>query len=389
MRSIALSLILFILIILPQTTHAQAKPIQVCTANEIQAKPADFQPGGIILTTFDSSAIWVFNIAQNNRYPLPDTVPCTRNCRTSPDGLWFARIAPEQGYAFYKMRFDGTQRTLLVNNAADVEWWNGNTLLVWTPDNKAYLLPENTDPAQIQPEYLNVKGAISVQPNGTYALTVHKSENNGFIRELENLELRGLTGIAGSAPVSLGADIPYFNGSAWSPDGQWLAFVQQTQNSDPSGIIGSEIYGIQPGNSQPVQWTNLADTYGAVRINGHTIGDLSWSPDSSKVAFWVIELSSSDHLSTTANAMIHIYDVNRGELRAYCGYSTSEHTPNPPRLVWSPDSSHLAFGGNIPNDDKGYLLLALNITDGSLTELSNGIFPALGVSDVIGWGQLP
>ena len=31
--------------------------------------------------------------------------------------------------------------------------------------------------------------------------------------------------------------------------------------------------------------------------------------------------------------------------------------------VWSPDGTHLAFGGNIPGDDLGYLLLALDTAE--------------------------
>jgi len=58
-------------------------------------------------------------------------------------------------------------------------------------------------------------------------------------------------------------------------------------------------------------------------------------------------------------------------------------------LIWSPDGTHIAFGGNIPGDDKGYLLLALDTETGIFTELSNGIFPALGTSDVIAWGLPP
>lgn len=370
-------------------SSAQTSPVERCPSGGIQSAPADFQPGGIILTTFDRSAIWVFNIAGSNRYPLPDTVPCTRNCRTSPDNLWLSRIAPEQGYAFYKMRFDGTQRTLMVAGASDVQWWDANTLLVWTPDHRAYLLPDGVDPATISPEYLDVSGVIAVQPGGKYALTLRQDEQQRFTRELENLDMRGLSGVAGSAPVYLGEDIPYYNGAAWSPDGAWLAYVNQTTQDPATGAYGSELFGIRPRDAQPTQWTDLLSAYGAARINGHTLGDLSWSPDATRVAFWVSELTGSDPLNNVGSAMIHIYDLPSNQLIAYCGYRTSEHTPNPPRLIWSPDSTHIAFGGNVPNDDKGYLLLALNTEDGVFTELSNGIYPALGAPDVIGWGRLP
>ncbi|MEL6268194.1 MAG: hypothetical protein AAFR22_00125 [Chloroflexota bacterium] len=376
-----------VLFSLTPPAHAQAQPTPVCPSQTIQPQPPDFQPDGIILTTFDREAIWVYNISGGNRYPLPETVPCTRNCRTSPDGLWLSRMESESGFAFYKMRFDGTQRTLMANSATDVEWWDPQTLLVWTPDLKAYLVPE-ADPTAAR-EYLDVRGVVNVQPGGRYALSVGQDEGGNFVRRLENLEVRGLTGVAGTAPINLGADIPYYNSAAWSPDGTWLAYVGQGVFDEATNVYGSELYGIRAGDAAPTPWTNFHGAYGAVRINGHMPGDLVWSPDGTKVACWVIELIGINPLADTGNAVVHVYDVTTGALNAYCGYSTIEHTPNPARLVWSPDGSHVAFGGNVPGDNEGYLLLALNVADGTITELSSGIFPALGAPDVIGWGRLP
>jgi hypothetical protein len=49
----------------------------------------------------------------------------------------------------------------------------------------------------------------------------------------------------------------------------------------------------------------------------------------------------------------------------------------------------VAFAGDVPNDNKGALLLALNIESGVFTELSNGVYPALGQPNVIAWGRAP
>src|SRR5690606_28615918 len=150
-----------------------------------------------------------------------------------------------------------------------------------------------------------------------------------------------------------------------------------------------ELFVLQLETNQVLQMTDLNSIYGAVRINGGVRGDLSWSPDSTRIAFWVIELLGPDYEANTGSAMIHILDTTTGLLRAYCGFTTTEHTPDPPRLQWSPDGTHIAFAGNVPADDKGYLLLALDIESGVFTELSNGVFPALGTADVIAWGLPP
>ena len=97
----------------------------------------------------------------------------------------------------------------------------------------------------------------------------------------------------------------------------------------------------------------------------------------------------ADPEANTGNAVIHILDVATGATTVYCGYATTEHTPNPPRLVWSPDSTHIAFGGNVTGDERGYLLLALDTETGVITELSEGIYPALGTPDVVAWGLPP
>ncbi len=369
------------LILLTKTASASAI-IEVCPSVGIQTRSGSFQPGGIILTAFDRASMWVYNITTDRRYPLPDTFPCGTNCRLSRDSRWITYVDSTSN-AYAKMRLDGTERTPLVDYAADVEWWSEDTLLVWTPGHDAYLRAENgTDR-----EYLDVDSVVSVQPGGRWGLLV-KQDGDSFMRALINLETRDLEGIAGGY-IDLGEDKPYFSAASWSPDGQWFAYVAPTGYDSNVNSTGSELYGIRPGDSQPTQWTTLTAEYGAVRINGRADGELSWSPDSSRIAFWVIEMLGSDPESNTGNAVLHILDINTGEVRRYCGFSTTEHTPNPPRLVWSPDGTFVAFGGNVPGDDKGYLLLALDTSTGIFTALSDGIYPSFGGANIIAWGLPP
>jgi|GEM_PF-363273 len=357
----------------------------ICPGTGIAAWTAEFEPDGIVLASFDRASMWVYNIGNNARYPLPDTYPCGANCRLSPDSQWVTFLN-SQNSAYGKMRLDGTERTDLVLYANDVEWWNPDTLLVWTPGHEAYLQPESDNANR---EYLSVNSVLSIQPGGRWGLAIEQ-EGDDFTRYLSNLETRGLQGIA-EQRIPLGVALPYFDAAAWSPDGASLAYVASGPFDDSVSNWGSEIWGIRPADNPPTptQWTHLYDTYGASRINGRAVGQLSWSPNSTRIAFWVIELIGPDVVGNTGNATIHVLNIATGDVQKYCGYSTTEHSPNPPRIVWSPDSTHLAFGGNVPGDDKGYLLLALDTTTGVFTELSNGIYPAYGTADPVAWGLPP
>lgn len=372
-----LSLLLFI----PHIT-AQTGIIERCPSTTIQPRTAAYEPSGIILTAFDSAAVWVYNIARDTRYPLPDTRPCTSNCHLSPDYRWFTYLDPTT-YTFGKMRLDGTQRAPLVAEATEVQWWDEATLLIWTPDHRAYLRPEAD--ALAAPEYLNVRGIRSLQPYGRWGLYI-TTENGHFNRYLLNLENRDTLE---EQRYLLGADRSYFNAAAWSHDGQYLAYVGEGAFDTSIGIAGGEIYLATPNNAIPQQMTYLSNLYGAVRINGYAPADLSWSPDNTRIAFWVLELTAADPSSSTNQAVLHMLDIQTRELVRYCAFAATEHTPETPRLIWSPDGTALAFAGNIPGDDKGALLLALNVASGEFTELSNGMFPVFGIPQLSAWGYAP
>ena len=350
---------------------------KVCPSIAMQRATASFEPTGIVVTSFDSASLWVYDIVRATRYPLPDTVPCTSNCRLSPDGTWLTYYNGEDD-TISMMRLNGTGRRPLVRRAMDVEWWSYDKLLVWTTLNQAYI--QVVDDPSIH-EDLNVESVVSVQPAGYWGLKVIQVADS-FQYQLVNLQ-------EPTQFVPLSINRPYLNDAKWSPDGRWLTYVGDGAFDASAGIAGGEIYAISPETLQIEQWTYLSANYGAVRINGHDGSALSWSPDGKKLAFWVMELFSPNMENNLGQAIIHILDVETKQIRSYCGYGTDEHTPNPPTLAWSPDSTHLAFAGNIPGDDKGYLLLAMEVETGNLTEFSDGVFPNYGAPNVIAWGRRP
>jgi hypothetical protein len=362
--------------------QAQGEIVERCPGNTIQPRTANFEPSGIILTAFDSAAVWVYNIARDTRYPLPDTRPCTSNCHLSPDYRWFTYLDPTT-YTFGKMRLDGTERSPLVAEATEVQWWDETTLLIWTPDHRAYLRPESD--ALAAPDYLPVRGIRSLQPYGRWAVYI-AAENGQFNRYLLNLENRDT---ADEQRYLLAPDRTYFNAAAWSHDGRYLAYVGNGALDESLGIAGGEIFLASPNNAIPQQLTYLTSAYGAVRINGYAPSDLSWSPDNTRIAFWVLELTGTDPATVSNNAVLHMLDTRTLEVVRYCAFTAAEHTPETPRLIWSPDSTSLAFAGNVLGDEKGALLLTVNVDTGEFTELSNGMFPVFGIPQLSAWGYAP
>ncbi|MBE0690538.1 MAG: hypothetical protein IH587_10510 [Anaerolineae bacterium] len=371
---IALICCMLVLLAAP-TAKAQLGIRNLCPAIEIQARGATYEPGGIILTTFDRNNLWVYDIDRDRRYPLPETFPCTYNCRLSPDMRWLVYFN-DLTNAYNRMRLDGTQRSLVSEYAAAVEWWSSDTWLVWTPGLHAYLI--GADGTRTP---LDVTSMISVQPGGNWGLAI-EADGDHFQRTLVNMNDR-------TQRIDLGVDLTYFDDYGWSPDGTRFAYVAPIFTNDDEIPDGSELLMATTADGTIVQLTRLLEAYGTARINGLAAGELHWSPDGSEIAFWLVDLGGFDPVETALTATLHIVDVNTGAVRKFCHFETEAHTPNPPRIVWSPDSTHIAFGADIPGDEKPNLLLALDTETGIFTILSEGIYPALGAPDVAVWGLPP
>ncbi|MFN8380039.1 MAG: hypothetical protein U0452_15350 [Anaerolineae bacterium] len=373
--SAASLIVLALLMIRPaQAQEATEAPVSsICpTPPPLASGPAADLPGGQIVTAFDASAIWIYDVAQNARYPLGDTTPCAGACRLSPDGTELLYLYHATN-AFNRMRLDGAVRSMVAEYAGQVEWWNPDQFLVFTPGHTIFLL----NPATGFREPLPGPGVVSIQPGGLWAMTIAESAGQP-VRALRDLSVETVTALSN---LPLAPDRMYQNAAAWSPAGDWLAFVA------PVGATSSEIFGVQPGTFAPVRWTNITAEAGPIRINGQATGELSWSPDGSKVAFWVIPLNGDPLDAPTQPAVIHILDVESGEVTSLCGYQTTNHTPNPPHLVWSPDSTSLAFA-----DDAGGTkgaLIAVNVESGDFHALTSGVAAVNGPANLIAWGVKP
>jgi len=178
----------------------------------------------------------------------------------------------------------------------------------------------------------------------------------------------------------------------WSPDGSRLAYLGQGEPDPALGLAGAELFVITPGETQAARLTNLTAAYGPVRIAGEPEARaVNWSPDGTRLAFWVMEIVGPDPAVEVGQAVIHVLDTASGQMTVYCGFGVSlpmmaDVAPATPGLVWSPDGRYLAFGVDVPGDERAALLVVLDTQTGDYTEITEGIYAAYGSYDPGMWG---
>jgi Tol biopolymer transport system component len=165
---------------------------------------------------------------------------------------------------------------------------------------------------------------------------------------------------------------------AWSPDGRFVVITSKSGVSQ--GKLGDEFFITSREGPNFAQLTYLGNTYA-----GDSIKSYSWSPDNSRIAFW---MKSPD----TEEYSLAIADVTSGDITNYCitGLATSfsinlESNPAYVTLlgvrtgkpVWSPDGTKLLISQWDPKKKN------INVFLVDLTQ--QAAYPFAKDLDPIGW----
>lgn len=135
-------------------------------------------------------------------------------------------------------------------------------------------------------------------------------------------------------------DYLHRGGHAWSNDRKSIAFLNLDDSDFPS------LHVMNGPNS--TEQRLLVDASGF-----YSIGNLSWSPDDSKISFTGIP-----RLQAASFGEIYVVNVNDGSFRKLHDSQTLSTTP-----VWSPDWTKIAFMKTV-----GEEAIAINVIDANSSE---------------------
>jgi dipeptidyl aminopeptidase/acylaminoacyl peptidase len=243
----------------------------------------------------------------------------------SPDGrrVAFLDLDDNDNTLVGVVGIDGTHRRILIRASAD-EYFVG-----WLPDSASFVLRQMKDSAAGTP----IEGLLvaSVQPGAPVVRTVFSGSSDSPTVSSRGLVAFTRYGASGqqlvvldparSNATSIVARAYSLGTAAWSPDGRWLAFVEQkTPRSTHALVIASanrratlltgQVFGLAERPWSP-RSTELAVQVGArllvIGVDGRVRGraaaknasDVRWSPDGSLVAFGSGELFIVNRDGTT------------------------------------------------------------------------------------------
>jgi Tol biopolymer transport system component len=214
----------------------------------------------------------------------------------------------------FAVDFDGSNlKQLTFNNRDDYD-------ASWSPDGDKILFSSNRDGGNSEVYLMNADGSEQTNLSSSAGFDgrarwspdgktiVFNSDRDGA----ENLYLLSIN-VRKFVPLPI-ADVTAAVSPAWSPDGQWLAYLGLNH------INKGDIWLIKADGSQRLQLTNNAK---------FEDGSISWSPDGRKLAY---------HSRRNHQYNVFVYDIDLQQEFQITYLSTSDVEPK-----WSNDGKHLLF----------------------------------------------
>ncbi|MCB9134879.1 MAG: PD40 domain-containing protein [Anaerolineales bacterium] len=155
----------------------------------------------------------------------------------------------------------------------------------------------------------------------------------------------------------------------WSPDGQWASFITDLRHDDREHFQ-QELFALNKVG-EPKRLTYLSDQFESVAITTQ-----SWSPDGTKIAFWV-SLDENNPIADP-NKQLFVIDLFTGMVTNYCNFG--DHSQS--GIIWSPNSKQLLVTASNLSNQQSPSIILLDIANEWASVFLNDALP-------VGWMDAP
>jgi len=345
---------------------------------------------------YGSRLVFVDNQTGNQKFVPDDANAKVWGAYVSPNGKWLIyELDPGDRsgeHKFILAKADGiTQEEMLFGdwNVSSIFWLNNNALRVTQPDNAVTYIsnftldPFNGAKVPLRSDFPGIEGrgidwgidrnaielgvtkGINIIYDPTLTRVLYpRNDNSVSLFNLEtNQEIAKL-----SAPGR--GRLP-----KWSPDGRQIAIIG-TMSDSSKGEILDEFLLVSRDGSDAKRLSFPSSVFKKVHIE-----DYSWSPDGSRVAFW---LKTDNTTSTTAQNPVElaVLDLETNEITNYCisGTTTIEYETYTDlvNILWSPDGTQLLIVRYNNEDNKNTDEVIVDLTNKTAYKVAENMQP-------IGW----
>jgi Tol biopolymer transport system component len=338
--------------------------------------------GVILLQDSRKALISLLNMKTGNLLALPQDVDAMSELSVSPDGEWFAYRTVKEingGLAVEDQiiiaQSDGTVYKKIPSDFSwlSFSWLNSDTLqfLLYDYSSKRFstlFLNPFTDARQeLGEDYPNLN---TIEPRFFF-----QTYSPNLTRVLyPDLDLNIILYNLNDNTVLAKAPNAFFGINAkWSPDEKYVAVVNMRPATSPEQkqflLIGK--------NGSMTKWVK------AINEKVFALGSYSWSPDSSKIAFWMNTapfVENNDAYRSHYELMIFDTTKKTGFSLCVTGIENFDLVPSTywSAPVWSPDGNQIAFMKLKPGDNIQYDILVLDLPTNTYRKVAENL-------ELVGW----
>jgi hypothetical protein len=336
---------------------------------EYPNQPENIQLEGVAVLRSLSSTVTGLNLSLQN---LKDA--STKAIDTANQSVWDVAVSPGRNVLAYSWFNDSTSKWEVVlvsssGNPTEVTWssdkefsfrnWlNDHQLLILQDAN--YVIADPSQDSQVSyspqnfPEFNLYHSDYFVSFDPLLSKVIYRNGKINVFDLNKKVILSHIKDGYDRTPIV-----------SWRPFGDQAAIVTTISLEQSLNGLPDEIF-ILENDGQIRQLTHLFENFGLPL----SIDTISWSPDGSKIAFWLHDKE--------ANTTLMVTDYETGKSVNYCitNNSGASFPISVSAPIWSPDGKYLMVENRYANDKNRVLIVELS---------TNSAFPIAENASPVGW----